>query len=199
MPVKGFEKILQKIHNGWLETQQDTLFGSENQNFQLLIYACIEFLVYKGYKISKPLQTFNIKKLDDIIHLFYAHSDLKHSELINNYRNLMKDRTLAKNFIASRQEAGNISKEAAMNECAEIITTIFEHEDEFNFKQPLTFSVLGQKNCGWITEKAIQIINKKRLGYEEERRVALIAALEERYDAEPGGFRDLDEILKGLK
>jgi len=199
MSMKDFEKILDQIHEGWLETQQGTLFGSENPPFELLEDACVEFLKYKGYKIVKPLSRFDVKRLDDLIYLFYAYSDLKHPELINNYRNLSRDRALAKYFVTAREEASNMCRKAAMDECAEIIATIFEHEVEFNFKIPLTFSVLGQKNCGWITEKAIQIMNKKRMNKDEERREALIASLDKKYDAEPGGFEDLDEILKNLK
>ena len=199
MSIKDFDKILEKIHEGWLETQQGTLFGSENPPFELLADACIEYLKYKGYKVVKPLKRFDIKKLDDLIHLFYAYSDLKHPELINSYRNLVRDRALTKHLIVARQEASNMCRKAAMNECAEIIATIFEHEKEFNFKRPVTFNVLGQKNCGWITEKAIQIMNKKIMGKDEERREILIASLDKKYDAEPGGFEDLDEILENLR
>jgi hypothetical protein len=57
---------------------------------------------------------------------------------------------------------------------------------------------LGQQKLGWITEKAIQIINKNKLNREDERRNELIASMEEKYDAEVVSFGDLDKILKNL-
>lgn len=192
------DKLIQHIQDGITETFQNDMFNS-NPDYSILIEACKNFLVYKGYKIITPVNClYNVKKTDDLIHLFYALSDAKHPELMNSYRNLEKDRFLAKEFVKSRMLASGVNKEEAIKECAEIIDTIFRDEGEFNFEIPLTFGILGQKNCGWITDKAVQIINKKKLNIENEGREELIAEYERHYDAESGGFEDLDTILKTL-
>jgi len=196
---KDQDKLIQHIQNGIGNSLKNDIFSDE-PDYEDLIVACKEFLIYMGYKVVNPIEcSYNVKKLDDLIHLFYRLSDTKHPELINSYRDIAKDRILAKRFIESRIEASNINKKEAIKECAEIINAIFRHEEEFNFEIPITFGVLGQKNCGWITDKAIQIINKKKLNSEEERREELIDAFEKIYnEEEDNGFGDLNDILKKL-
>lgn len=196
---KELDRFIQHIQDGIVNTLKNDIFD-DKVNYDVLIDACKLFLIYKGYKVVGPVEyTYSVRKLDDLIHLFYALSDAKHPEFINNYRNLVRDRVLAKRFIESRMKISGVNKKEAMNECAEIIDTIFIHEKEFNFDTPLVFGMLGQKKLGWITEKAIQIINKRKLNSEREGRDKLITAFEKIYDAEPGeGFGDLNEILKNL-
>lgn len=197
MSVSDLEKFLKNIHNGWLETQQVQLFGDANTSFEMLTDACVDYLRYNGFKVVEPRKNkYNIKKLDDLRTLFYGFSDSKHPELVNSYRNLQKDRAITSRFVKSRMEATGYSKEKSMNECAEIIETIFEHEEEFKLKIPISLGILGQNNCGWITDKAIQIINKKRLQEDEERRQKRIKKMDEKYESESEGFGNLDEFLK---
>lgn len=194
-----FEKAVRKIREGLLETDRGTFIGDVNPSFDLLTNACIEYLRFKGYKVTEPSKsTYNIRKLDDLVHLFYAFSDNKHPELMNSYRNLNRDRKMASTLVKSRMAANGYGKLVAMAECADIIETIFEHEKEFKFNIPISFGILGQRNCGWITDKAIQIINRKRLKAAKERSAEYISKLDEKYDAEPDGFGDLDEILENL-
>jgi len=195
---KNFDKLIQNIQDGITETFQSSVFGSDSE-YNSLIEACKEFLIYKGYKIIEPINyTYNIKKPDDVIYLFYALSDSKHPELMNNFRNMAKDRKIASLFVKARMEASSINKKEALKECAEIIITIFEYEGEFNFNTPLVFGMLGQKKLGWITDKAVQIINKKKQNKNEERRKKLIIAYERIYDVEQEPFGDLYQILQNL-
>jgi hypothetical protein len=196
---KELDKILEDLHEGWSGTQQVGLFTSETQLYSVLTQACIKYLKYFGYKITEPNKPkYNVQKLDDLIYLFYAFLDNAHPELTNSYRHMDRDRKIASCFLKARKDATGYSTKVALVECAEIIETIFEHEKDFNFRIPLTFGVLGQKNCGWITDKAIQIMNRKKLDEERKQRDKLIAELDDKYDAEPDGFGDLDAILKNL-
>lgn len=198
MANKELEKILQRIQDGITETFQVDMFGNEPK-CGVLIDACKRFLTYKGYKTVEPLvKEFNVKKADDLIVLFYNFLYYYHPELTNVYRDVNVNRKLAGLFVKSRMTASGINKKEALNECASIIKTIFEHEEEFKFDRPITFDILGQKNCGWITDKAIQIINKNKLNGDEERRDKLLASYDKVYDNEPGGFEDLSKILEKL-
>jgi len=139
---------------------------------------CKEFLLEQGYRVVKPLKPrFKATREDDLFHLFYDRLNYYHPNK-SVYSNLKRDRAIASRFLKARMEAGDVSKEYALGECAEIILTVFEHEDEFNFNLPLTFEMFGQANCAWITEKAINIINAKK----EKREAAIIDKMIDDYN-----------------
>lgn len=197
MAKKPLADILDRISCALKELDQETIFASPAEKHKTLSEACKKYLRYQGFKVIAPEKSaYNIKKLDDLIHLFYSFSDRSHPELMSSYRSFDRDRKIASGMVKARMEANGYGMPVAMNECAEIIETVFNHESEFNFKIPISFGILGQKNCGWITDKAIQIINRKRIKADKERRKKCIAELDKRYDAEPDGFGDLDEILE---
>jgi len=196
--VKDVDKLVEKISEAINERNQGALFDSVPDN-AALNSACKDYLCYIGFKVIDPdIPKFHIEKLDDLIFLFYGLCDSNHPELINSYRNLGRDRKIMSLFIKARADASGYGISAAMNECATIIETVFEHEKEFNFTVPVSIGFFGQKKFGWVTDKAIQILNKKKQQTVEERRRDLISRLDEMYEAETGGFGNLDEILKNL-
>jgi len=67
---------------------------------------------------------------------------------------------MIKLFVESREKTG-LNRKFAIQECVSIIDAIFDYEEEFGFKNPIDINVLGQKKSGWITEKAIYILNNK--------------------------------------
>lgn len=125
-----------------------------------LFDACEELLVYNGYGVAKPIDfNFKIKNISDLITKFYSLLHHKYPETIRNHINVKKDLSLAKQLYESRMLNG-VSKEVALNECGEIIYTLFAYEKEFKMRYPIRdFGVLGQGNVGWITDKALQIMN----------------------------------------
>lgn len=181
------------------KSEQVTLFSSSEEDLEK---ACITFLKSKGYRVTKPVEyRFKIKSLDDLIKHFYLLLDSKHPEYVNVYRNIKRDRSIAKRFVDSRIEATGYSKELALAECGEIIATVFEHEKEFKFKHDISFGIFGQVKLGWITELAIKIMNK-RLTEETELRLAdRIKKIEEEQEKEYVlGFNDdVDAILKRIE
>lgn len=194
------KNIIKKLKDALASFDNGDFLKSPKEKKDSVLSACIELLSEEGYKVVKREKPrYNIRNCDDLIHLFYAFLEYKHPEFACNFRDLNRDRKIAKLFIEERAGINKTSKNAALAECAEIITTIFKHEDEFKFKIPLTFGILGQKNCGWITDKAIQIINKEKLNRNEERRATLIESYEKSYESEPDGFGDLNEILKTVQ
>ncbi len=171
----------------------------DNEN---LAKACKKFLIHVGYKVIDPITyTYNIEKLDDLFHLFYALLEYNHPELVDAHRNMNRDRALAKRFLDSRMDAGNLNKKQALCECAEIIKTVFDREDDFNFNLPLSFEMFGQQSAGWITKKAIYIMNSEK----EKRDIKIVEGIQDKYieeylkehDEENIGF-DIDEILENI-
>ncbi len=141
---------------------------------------CKNFLLSLGYKVVNPMKgDFKAKTIDDLFHLFYDLLRHYHPE-VEVYQNLDRDRKIASRFVEARILGGSISEKRALDECAEIILTVFRHEAEFNFNLPLTFEMFGQVSCGWITDKAIRIMNKTR----ERRESFMVDKMIEEYNDE---------------
>lgn len=182
------------------ETDQKSFLVPSEDEYNELIEACRSFLLYSGYKVIEPVKySYNIKKLDDLIDLFYAMLYNKHPEWAGGNISWDRYRGTAKQFVGERMKSSGLSKERAMNECGEIIKTIFDYEKDFNFNRPLSFGIFGQKNCGWITDKAVQIMNRESMNKESRKQKALISSYEKSYESEDTGFKDLDEILEKIK
>lgn len=186
------------IRKAILTFDQTNLFTDANA--PQLIEACIEYLRSSGYKVIKlPKYRYSVKSLKDLIDFFYSMLELKHPEYIVYYKNGSNDRTLAKLFVESRIKISDISKKEAFNECAEIIRTIFNYEEEFKFKQKITFKILGQSKSVWITDKAVQIMNRgldiRKEELAEKTREKMINA----QGTKDLGFDDLQGILDKLE
>lgn len=165
---------------------------------------CKEFLLEAGYRVVKPLKPrFKATREDDLFHLFYDRLKYYHPDS-SVYSNLKRDRAIASRFVKARMELEDVSKEYALNECAEIILTVFEHEQDFNFNLPLTFEMFGQANCAWITEKAIGIMNDKKAKREAEVIDRMIDEYNEEYIKKHGTesiafLTEIEEAKDGKK
>ena len=167
-----------------------------------LVQACKNFLVDLGYRIIDPHKyRFKATKIDDLFNLFYELLKRNHPEQ-SVYMNLNKDRAIAKRFLNARMKASDLNKKQALSECAEIILTVFEYESEFKFNLPMTFEMFGQENCGWITSKAVNLINKKRKklkeAEDEEARDKCVEMYIKKHGRDSLGY-DLDEIVENLE
>lgn len=163
---KNIKKILHCIEEGLLETQQENLFGSESAG---LDNACVNYLRYKGYSVRKPLMPpYEVKKLNDLISLFYVLLSKQSKKDVLIYKNEKQDLKLAKSFVESIQKTDGLSKQAAMDYCASIIQIVFKNTDRFKFNIPLTFGIFGQKNMAWVTQLAIGIFNEEIVKHKEE-------------------------------
>ncbi len=182
------------------ELEQPTIF---EKDYTPLVKACREFLEKMEYKVVRCYYTYkNIKKPSDLIELFDALMTRHHSDLIAPYRRKSVDGAIAKRFVESRIASGDKTKKQALSECAEIISTVFKYENDFNFNIPLTFGVFGQANCGWITDKAIQIMNQKKAKEDEIRAEAAqeecLNYYIEKHGEDSIGF-DIDKIIKNME
>lgn len=194
------EKLITRMKELAESLTQPALF---DQDYSELVKVCREFLEKRGYKTIRCRYTYpKIKKSTDLIELFDALFTRNHPDLIAPYRKKSVDRTIAKRFVDARTKASNSSKEQALLECAEIISTIFKYESEFKFTMPLSFGMLGQEKCGWITDKAIQLMNQRKAREDEIRaEVAQERCVKEYIEihGEEGLGFDLDKILENME
>ena len=186
------------IKEAILALDQTNLFTDCNN--VKLIESCIEYLRSNGYKVVKlPKYISTVKSLDELISFFYSMLELRYPMYVNEYRNVVENRSIAKRFVEARSEINGFSKNESLNECAEIIRTVFNNEHEFNFKYKISFRIFGQDKLGWVTDKAIQIMNRglelENEDLMEKKREKMIKA----QDTENLGFNNLDEILDKLE
>jgi len=191
--MTDLDELIVDIH----KVSEPNMFGTP---LDRLLVLCEKLLVSHGYSVAEPINfDFKIKSSKDLIMMFYGLLHHKYPETMRNHTNIKKDLRLAKQMYESRMLNG-ANKEVALNECGEIIHTLFAYEKEFKLKYPIRdFGVLGQGNVGWITDKALQIMNSKLVSEledlsEEKRQKDL-----EKAPIEERSFGDLGKILEHME
>lgn len=193
-------KLLDNIRKALLSKDQRSLFVDSSDSE--LIEACIGYLKHLGYKIvEKPNYNFNVNDLKSLVSYFYSLLDnsFKQESAPSSYRNFGRDLRIAKEFVKSRKIASGFNDELAIKECAQIIKVFFDHIDEFHLTVPVKFELFGQAKMGWITEKAVQILQGTSMEVDNtisEKEQKLIAdKLSKEYSC---GY-DLDSILAHME
>lgn len=195
------EKYYKAIREGLAQTDQISMFAVNPD--EDLVKACIDFIREKGYSVTKPIETTvsAIRTLDDLIAYFYGRlKNERRDEYKAVYINSSRDRKIAKGFVENRMKINGLNRSTALQECAEIVKIVLDNYDLFHFKYQINFSIFGNDKLGWVTERAIDIINKKnkdKKDQEYQRRLDEITA--EAAKETPRGYDDLDGLLAQLE
>ena len=184
------------IRSALKDLDSNTLFNSDTSKLK---EACKDYLINQGYSVMDPVKRmYKVTRLDHLTDLFYTLLQRDHPE-IGQARSKSRDFVTAKRFLVSRMNLGHINKKEALNECYDIILTVFKHYDEFNFSIPIFFGMFGQGvKFGWVTQKALGIMyNKNKSKIESEYKVKV-------EDADSIGddivnINELDNILNNLE
>lgn len=172
--------MIEELCKACSDYQEVSLFGSDDS---LVEETAVKYLEKKGYRVVQPVDLpIKIKNSMDLKNLYEGLVDRYHPEWMKVYIKDEQARAIAKNFVKSRMEAENISKERALQECAEIIYTVFKYEEEFKFKTQISFAWFGQGELKWVSDRAIEILNKNRDALKEAEADRMI---EEMYDNLP--------------
>jgi len=192
---KIHDSLLDKLFVAISDLNQPSIFGSKTK--EDVHEACVNYLKYNGYRIIYPVEAIRKKivTVDLLIDYFYAKLSKLHSESESVYVHRGRDLGIAKAFIDSRVQSTGFSRLEAIKECVCIIDTVFEFEDEFNFKYNLNFSMFGQANQGWITAKALEIMDRERLRREEAILDALHAKILATHDQSKIGWNDMEGLI----
>jgi hypothetical protein len=192
-------EFIKKIKAAITASEQATIFNNDNC-IDKIVEESIRYLKFKGFKVVSPqVFKYKVNNVDDLIRRFYSLLNDKDSIRYTTSYNENKDRAIAKRFVSNRMLATGASKEYVLNECGEIINTVFKYEKEFKFKYDITFSIFGQDNLKWVTDKAIQIMNKNLQEKEEEEAEVLRKKAIATQDTDDLGFNDLDELLAKME
>ena len=151
-----------------------------------------------GYRVSDRIELkMDVDSIGKLVDYFYTKLDKKKSQSYK-MQNSIRDFRIAKQFVMSRMNGA--SKQAALQECVEIINTIFNDID--NVYAPLEIrdiGILGAKKMRWVIERAVSIINNRR---KEERRLYFqyrSEMVENSLDTDHEAVgRKLDNMLDGL-
>lgn len=190
--------LLKAIKESLAAAEQATLFDSNGED--KIKTACINYLKFNGYKVVSP-KTFSTKIEDtmSLIMYFYELFNRKNPKNFVTSYNKQKDMAIAKRFINSRMEVTGASKEHALNECGEIIKTVFDNEEIFKFDRDISFYIFGQANMKWVTDRALQIMNNGLKEREEIEAEKMREEMLKNQDTSDLGFDDLDDILARLE
>ena len=193
-------ELLNRLEKCLSNLKQTTLAGP---NYKEVNELCVEWLKANGYSVKPPQQyPDKIKRLDDLISLFYLLFQKHYPNFSVPYNTLSQDRRLAKLFINSRMEASGLSKEKAMEECAAIIETFFKYKDRLNFESAPNFGVFGQQNMAWVTNRILEFMNAELKEIEEKKNEKLIAEHTARLEASGVQFgwtkNQLDEMYERI-
>jgi hypothetical protein len=182
------------------EDQQDAF--AEDSVKEAQIEAAKNILMEQGYRIIPPVvvnaEINNQKKLR---HYFYMRLDTKYPDRRSERTpNTLMDVKMISALVKARMDTG-LGEQAAIQECVAIINAIFDYEKEFKFKYPIKDTrILGQNKLGWVTSKALALIDDKRKEAEHKkiRENAERAELSNEVDREEVGDR-LDALLKRME
>jgi hypothetical protein len=192
-------EFINKLKKLITTSEQITIFNNDNC-IDKIMEESIRYLRFKGFKVTPP-QIFKDKiiNIDGLIRHFYSLLNNRDSVRYTTSYNESKDRATAKRFVVNRMMATGASKEYALNECGEIISTVFKNEKEFKFKYTINFSIFGQNNLKWVTDKAIQLMNEGLLERGEERAEILREKVIAAQDTDDLGFNDIDDLLAKME
>ena len=180
---------------------QADLFSNGKSVEKARIEAAKEILIKAGYRIIDPVVVNDkIKNKRQLRDYFYMRLDAKHpNRQRHRVPNIKYDMQIIGRFVDSQMDG--INKQAAIQECIAIIDALFDYEDEFNFKYPITdVGILGQGKLSWITEKVVEFLNRKR--YESCELIANEKAekIENSYEIDAKEVSDhLDDLLKKME
>ena len=161
-----------------------------------------EILIEAGYKVTKVVTTTKFNTTKELKDYFYSRLYSKYPDrLIDKVDNIQRDMRIANDFIESRMLDNAIGKKIALQECVDIIDMIFDCEDEFMFKYPVVnIGILGQGKIGWITQKAIEILNRERYKEASRKSEELLIEIENNTEINlTEKSNKMSEMLAGLE
>ena len=182
-----------------INTTQLDLFGDGKSYMEIQIDGAIKLLQSSGYHVVKTNEQIknlavkcgykvldaivvnsNITTLKELRDHFYTvlYSNNPSSQLYSAGSNWKQDYRLMKLFVEAREATG-LNRFNAVQECVAIIDIIFKYKEQFNFKTPIDIRVLGQDKAGWITQKAVSILNNSMVKMNEQIVDAIISKKDE--------------------
>ena len=168
-------------------------FLSDNLSEREVEKACVSYLKSVGYKVAEKPVLHKVHKLDELVDLFYHLMEFYHNDVCSLVSNRKKDRALVSSFIKNRQEELQCSFEEGLQDCANIIYSLFIFEERLGLNSSISISVFSP-NCNWLTDRVITILNDNK-DVENEIKVEQLIR-EQEYKAEENSGFDLEKLRR---
>lgn len=203
-----------------MNTDQYDAFGGDKSVDEIQLEKAIEILYKNGYKVAKTAEEAKelavqagysvadplvvnekVVTLKDLRNYFYMRLWSKYPgrQLYHVDGNWEKEMRLIRLFVESREKTG-LNRFNAVQECVAIIDIMFNHEEEFKFRNPIDLRILGQGTAGWITQKACMILNEKLHKQQAEEVEKKIQEFEDNYTLDLDKKANLlDELLSKME
>jgi len=168
----------QNAERKMMSKQQDA-FDPKMTQEEIEIKEAKRILINAGYKIIEPLKMDkDVKDLQELRKYFNSRLWKKYPEKAQYYTQHYKEEMkIIKEFVESREEGSN--RERAIRECVIIIDTIFDREEEFNFKNSI--ANINILRMGWVINTAVSMLNLEREKEKEEARAKRMREIEDQY------------------
>lgn len=162
-----------------MNAEQEVIFGNGNSLDEIEIEEAKKILINAGYKIIEPLKMDkDVKDLQELRKYFnsrlWKKYPVKAQYYTQHYKEEMK---IIRELVESREEGTN--RERAIQECVTIIDTIFDREEEFNFKNSI--ANINILRMGWVIDTAISMLNLEKEREREEARNKRMLEIEDQY------------------
>jgi hypothetical protein len=140
--------------------KEPTLFKESDEDIlQQLDTLCIDFLEARSYIVLAKPKRKDFKSVDDLISYFYNLYNYYKKPVCRLVSNKTKDRAILNNFIKLRCTELSITFNEALAETAFIMEGLFMYEKDLGLTGAISLSLFGNKNCKWITDKIICLLN----------------------------------------
>lgn len=166
----------QNVGRKMMSKQQDA-FNPKMTQEEIEIEEAKRILINAGYKMIEPLKTDkDVKDLPELRKYFYVRLWKKYPEKAQYYtRHYKEEMKIIRDFVESREEGTN--RERAIQESVLIMDTIFDREEEFNFKNRI--ANINILRMGWVIDVALSILNSKKEKEMEENRERRMLKIED--------------------
>lgn len=190
-----FDTFMGKMQRLIVASEQGDLFGDKSALVKKSTDLCADYLKGQGYSVGKPHEyPIPINTLDELISTFYSFMrNIYPTQMWSNPKK-KQDRAIAKAFVEGRMEQGGLDRKTALKQCALIIKTVFSRSDIFKFDTAPTFGIFGQGEMAWVTERAVQIINKQIVKEEAARNEKEIEEMTARIERDYNMGYSLEEL-----
>jgi len=135
-----------------------SFLGSKDTEKEIEL-ACVAFLRAIDYKVVKKPIFVTIKKLDELIDLFYNLLNYHHNDTCELVSNRQRDRKIFSSFIAYRQDELKCSFNNGLQDCANIIKALFIFESHLELTVPLGTWIFSSTKYKWLVDRVVGMLD----------------------------------------
>lgn len=167
-----------------------------------LLNVCKMLLEANNFTVYlRPKNATIVKDNKGLVIYYYALLGRYNKELLP-YKNEISDLKTAKELVNKLKKDYTLNKQQSLDMAIRIVEIVFKYKKEFSLRPDTmtSFKIFGQAKMSWITEKAIQLINREA---NDDHKLMIIADKEtEKLEKDNNltfGYDNLEELANNIK